>query len=297
MKMKQILCFGEVLWDMLPSGKKPGGAPMNVAFHSNNFGIKSSLISSIGKDDLGQELLDFLQKKKIDIRLIQINEQYPSSTVQVQLDEKGHASYEIVAPVAWDFIQITTESLDAVKQCDAFIFGSLALRSQTSRTSFQEYIKHAKLKILDVNLRAPHYSQSLVDWLFSEADIVKLNDEELALIGSWFTNAEKLEDKAHALTEKYQWQTLIVTQGGDGAFVVEKGIVYKQGGVPIQVEDTVGSGDSFLAAFITHKLHGLEIEDCLKYACATGAFVATKKGGTPVFNKQDIESFLASKHQ
>jgi fructokinase len=293
--MKKILCFGEVLWDMLPSGKKPGGAPMNVAFHANNFGMHSSLISSVGNDDLSKELLDFFAAKNVDTSLIQINQEFPTSTVQVQLDEKGHAAYEIVQPVAWDFIRLTTEALEAVKQCDAFIFGSLALRSEMSRKSLEEYIKHAKLKVLDVNLRAPHYAKSLVDWLFTQANIVKLNDEELELIGSWFTNAKGLEDKANALTDIYHWQSLIVTQGGDGAFVVEKGKVYQHGGITIQVEDTVGSGDSFLAAFLAHKLQGLETQTCLKYACATGAFVATQKGGTPVFNKQDIEHFLTSK--
>ena len=292
--MKNIVCFGEVLWDLLPSGKTAGGAPMNVAYHLNNFGYHTQMISCIGADDLGAELLEFLQKKQLDTQLIQHTSDFPTGTVKVSLDDKGHASYEIVQPVAWDFITLQENALKAVQQSDAFIFGSLALRETNTRNTLFELLEKATLKVLDVNLRPPHYSKALFESLFPKVNIVKMNDEELELIGEWMTNGESLEEKAQQLCQLYNWDTLIITQGGDGAFVIHDGIIFKESGTKIKVKDTIGSGDSFLAAFLSKKLEGAPPPTCLRLACATGAYVATQQGGTPEFTEEESEAFLVS---
>ena len=195
-----IVCFGEILWDLLPTGKVAGGAPMNVAFHANQLGIAAQMISKVGKDDLGKDLIDLLNQKGVDTSLVQTDDTYPTGTVKVTLDAKGSPSYEIVAPVAWDFIHANTANKTAVQTADAFVFGSLAARNETTRNTLLELLKLAKLKVFDVNLRSPFYTKPLLTQLLHQADIVKMNDEELEIIGGWLdindTEAERQRSKS-----------------------------------------------------------------------------------------------------
>lgn len=287
-----IVCFGEILWDLLPSGKVAGGAPMNVAFHANQLGIAAQMISKIGKDDLGKDLIDFLNQKGVDTTLVQTDDNYPTGTVKVTLDAKGSPSYEIVAPVAWDFIHANTANKTAVQSADAFVFGSLAARNETSRNTLLELLKLAKLKVFDVNLRSPFYTKPLLTQLLHQADIVKMNDEELEIIGSCLDIHETEVKTAVQVKNHFNWQQLIVTRGAHGAWFFNKDGMMSSQGITIQVQDTIGSGDSFLAAFLSKFLQGEVPEKCLQFASATGAYVATKKGGTPEFSEAQIWNLI-----
>ena len=294
-KQYSIACFGEVLWDVLPTGKVAGGAPMNVAFHANNLGVRASMISAIGEDELGKELIQFLESKQINTQLIQKNQNYPTSTVQVTLEEKGSASYEIVQPVAWDDIRLTSQQVMAVEAADVLLFGSLACRTEKSRNTLFQLIKRAKKTIFDVNLRPPFYTQPLLEYLLEKADIVKMNEEELAIIASWYTALKGDTEQMNFLVDHFHIETLIVTKGGEGAYCLTDGVLYEQTSFSVEVADTVGAGDSFLASFITNMLFQKDWQDCLKLACATGALVASKSGGTPTVMSGEVTSFLTER--
>ena len=291
-KQYTIACFGEVLWDLLPMGKVAGGAPMNLAFHANNLGVKAKMISALGEDELGTELLQFLTSKQVETNLIQRSQHLPTSTVQVTLDEKGSASYEIVNPVAWDAIKLTSQQVRAVQAADVLLFGSLACRTERSRDTLFQLIKRAKKTIFDVNLRPPFYTQPLLEYLLEKAYIVKMNEEELAIIANWYTSLEEDTQQMNFLIERFGIETLIVTKGKEGAYCLTDGKLYEQATFTVEVADTVGAGDAFLAGFITKMLVQEEWQECLKFACATGAVVASKVGGTPTVTADMVSEFL-----
>jgi fructokinase len=288
MSNKNIVCFGEVLWDLLPSGKIAGGAPMNVAVHANQLGLNASMISAVGNDELGEAIKAFLESRNLSTENIQTNN-YQTGIVEVTLDVKGSPSYEIISPVAWDFIEQTDVAKKAIQEADALVFGSLALRNEVSKKTLLVLQALAKLRILDINLRKPFYSPELAKELFEIADIVKVNDEELEMICGWYGQSGDELSNAKFLKNKYNWQGIIVTRGGNGAFFVDAhDEMSEHQGFKVTVNDTIGSGDSFLASFITKWLNGSTPAKALEFACAVGAFVATQKGATPVIKEEDI---------
>lgn len=292
MSKKNIVCFGEVLWDLLPTGKIAGGAPMNVAVHANQLGLNTTIISAVGDDELGEGITSFLSSRGLSVENVQKNE-YQTGIVEVTLDAKGSPSYEIIEPVAWDFIRFTETAKIAIKEANALVFGSLALRNEVSKNTLLELQVEAKLKVLDINLRKPFYTPELVDELFKVADIVKVNDEELEMICAWYGQSGNETDNAKFLKERYQLKGIIVTRGGNGAFFVdEDNEMAEHQGFRVTVSDTIGSGDSFLASFITKWLNGETPAEALKFACAVGAFVATQKGATPIISDEDIRLII-----
>ncbi len=289
--MKQdFICFGEVLWDLLPSGKLPGGAPMNVAYHLHTLGSTGKMISKIGTDALGKELLGILAEKNIAQDLIQMDTTHPTGTVAVTLDAKGSPSYEIVQPVAWDYIE-----LDALKETTAdasvFIYGSLAARNETSKNTLLSLLSTDALKVLDVNLRVPFYSQSSLEPLLAKADLVKMNEEELAIISEWYntTNSSEKEQLAF-LQNRFQWTGIILTKGAEGAIYYSNGDLHHQAIFHIKVADTIGSGDAFLAGFLHNYIRKEPIAKCLRLGAFMGAYVATQKGAMPRYRQEDILS-------
>lgn len=288
MSKRNIVCFGEVLWDLLPTGKIAGGAPMNVAVHANQLGLDATIISAIGDDELGEGITSFLSSRGLSVENIQKNE-YQTGIVEVTLDAKGSPSYTIIEPVAWDFIRFTEMAKKAIQEADALVFGSLALRNEVSKKTLLELQAEAKLSILDINLRKPFYTPELADELFKVADIVKVNDEELEMICAWYGQTGDEAANARFLKEHYQLKGIIVTRGGNGAFFInENNEMSQHPGFKVTVNDTIGSGDSFLASFITKWLNGETPAEAIKYACAVGAFVATQKGATPIITEKDI---------
>lgn len=286
---KKIICFGELLWDMLPLGKQAGGAPMNVAFHLNRLGYEAFPFTAVGRDELGIELKRFLKSKNISTRFIQENE-YPTGKVLVKLNEQHEASYTIESPSAWDFIQLRNEDIKFLQEeTPILVFGSLACRHNISHQTLHTILSYAGLKICDINLRAPFYSRDLVFQLLGLADWVKINNDELNLIAKWFDHISGQEaGQAQNLLDQFpQVSVLLVTRGDKGAaYYDRKGRKFEHPGFKVPVVDTVGSGDSFLAMFIAQHLRGKETELCLQLACAMGAAVAKQQGATAWF---DIE--------
>ncbi|MFK7809949.1 MAG: carbohydrate kinase [Saprospiraceae bacterium] len=290
-----IVCFGEALWDMLPSGKVPGGAPMNVAIHAKNFGMDAHLISAVGNDELGESLLRFIQQKGISTDLIHRNFTFDTSTVQVTLDKKGIASYDIVKPVAWDFLSVKNEQKAVVKKSDYLLFGSLIVRSNNNFVQLQKLIEKAQKTVFDVNLRPPFYSQSEIESLLQKANIVKLNDDELDIIAGWYDSKNTIADQMDLVKNKFNIDTLVMTQGKHGAYCLHNETLFQQNSFSVKVKDTVGSGDSFLAAFLYKMSQGVGWQECLKFACAMGALVATKSGATPTIDEKMVQEFIAQK--
>ena len=287
-----LFCFGEVLWDLLPTGKIAGGAPMNVAFQANQLGLSAKMVSRVGADDWGAELLDFLNDKGVSTQFVQTDSQHPTGLVNVTLDSKGSPAYEIVQPSAWDFIASDPALHDAVAAADALVFGSLACRSDRTQSTLLELLDVAALRVFDVNLRRPFFSQNLLDTLLSKADIVKLNDEELAIIAAWHGAVGGETEQMQFLKKKYALDMLVLTKGPQGAACLDDAGYHTHPGFSVKVHDTIGSGDAFLAAFLSKMLAGDDSPECLAFACAVGALVATKQGGTPDIGAAEIQDFI-----
>ncbi|MHC1777115.1 MAG: carbohydrate kinase [Lentimicrobium sp.] len=290
----QILCFGEVLWDNLPSGAVPGGAPMNVALHLKRFGINSFIASSVGNDEKGHNLVVFMENSGMDTHLVQRHETLATSEVKVWLNDQNNASFEICEPVAWDDIQLTPELLNAARNSAAIVFGSLASRNAATRNTLSALLELDLIKILDVNLRAPFNRREVVEPLLKRADIVKLNDEELVIIASWFSLSGSTAQLATQLYKILSLATLMVTRGDKGALLIHNNETFEHNGYKVKVADTVGSGDAFLAGFLAAYADGKNMDTAITEACAIGAFVATQHGATPEYNRSILSIFTAS---
>lgn len=285
---ENILCIGEILWDMLPTGAKAGGAPMNVALHLKKFGLDVRFAGRIGNDQLGRDLAKFLKSQNLDISLLQVDPNLPTSTVQVHLADDHSVRFEIVDNVAWDRIELTNDLIAAAKEATVIIYGTLASRHAFTRTNILELLENKCLKLLDVNLRKPFDSREVVEKLLSRADIVKLNDDELNVISGWHGRKGDLNDLTKWFAGKFGCNTICVTRGDKGALIYDQGTIIEHPGYKIDVVDTVGSGDAFLAGFLAKYLAGELSGKSLEYACATGALVATKAGGTPDYQLNEI---------
>lgn len=284
--MEKVYCFGELLWDMLPSGKQAGGAPMNVAYHLNRLGLEAKPITAVGKDVLGEELIEFLRSKIISTDYVLENRQ-PTGQVLVSLNENNEASYTIKAPAAWDFIELSANSIKEIASTDfILIFGSLACRNSINRPILDRLASKASLRICDINLRSPYYNKDLVHHLFTITDWIKINHEELSLITSWYSEDLNTEEKqARFLLQTFPDTDLVlVTRGANGAAYYDRESFIEQSGFKVNVADTIGSGDSFLAMFISKALRGANPAECVRFSCAMGAAVAKHVGATPVFD-------------
>ncbi|AWM35253.1 carbohydrate kinase [Hymenobacter nivis] len=283
-----------MLWDVLPTGKQPGGAPLNVAVHLHNFGADAQIISRVGRDDLGAKLLEFLIAKGISTAYVQRGETHLTGVVKANVSDTNEVTYKIVQPVAWDYIQYDDALGQLVAEADAFVFGSLVARSPASRATLYQLLEHARLKVFDVNFRAPHYSREVVTYLLQQADVVKLNHHELTEIMDWFGAPAAEATALPWLAERFGLQAVCVTKGADGAALWTDGQLYQSPGVPVTVQDTIGSGDAFLAALLTGRLAGQSPADYLAFACAAGALVATYQGATPAISAAQVRALAAA---
>ena len=298
MKIKnhQILCIGEILWDNLPSGAKPGGAPMNVALHLNRIGQNVAITSKVGNDEQGRKLITFLEDTGLNTDLIQIDETLPTSEVLVHLDENNNATYEICEPVAWDNLTLTESLIKKAKESGLYIFGTLASRTSKTRETILSLLENDAVKLIDVNLRQPYDTREIVEKLILKSDIVKLNDEELGVFGQWY-NKHKHDEKSLVkwFAEQYNSKMVCVTKGDKGALLYSNGEFFEHPGFKVNAVDTVGAGDAFLAGMVAALFEGKTNDKALEFACATGAFVASKAGATPEYDMNEIEQILISK--
>ncbi len=292
-----VVCFGEILWDNLPNGRRPGGAPMNVAYHLHRLGLQSKLVSSIGEDPSGMELIDFLTKIGLDTTYVQVNPEQKTSEVQALINPDNHeVTYEILAPVAWDYIGPEPALASMVYDAQAFVYGTLSARNAVSRATLTALLEQSSYRVFDVNLRAPHYSMDTIAQLLQKADLAKLNQNELTLIARAYNAACRTEGECvEVLFNKFKLDEVIVTKGSNGATYYSSSLRYDYPAYNIDVNDTIGSGDSFLAAFLAMKLSDEPLELILDYSAAMGAFITAQAGACPPYSKSDFERFIWKK--
>ena len=282
--------YGEILWDVFPDGKKLGGAPLNLCLRMKSLGVSMQMISRLGTDGLAEETRSALDAFSLNQNLIQEDDELETGQVLVTLDDAGSASYEIKEPVAWDAISLSQANQEAVAAADLFIFGSLAARCATSRNTLKELLPQSKYAIFDVNLRAPYYKMEHLVYLMKQAQLVKMNDEELVELAAHFNIKSKvMEDQLAILSEKTNTNLICVTCGKDGAVLYKNGKMHTHPGYATTVVDTVGAGDSFLGGLLYQLFkEEREPEYALGFACALGAMVAGKKGANPQITKDEI---------
>ena len=287
-----VVCYGEILWDILPSGSKPGGAPMNVAYHLSRMGIETNLISRVGRDHKGEELIDLLKSWHLSTAFCQVDSNLATSEVHALIGENHEVNYEILYPVAWDRISFQDEFYELLNNSDAFVFGSLSSRDKVSEKTLFQLLEMSKFNVLDVNLRPPHFSPQIISGLLTKTDLLKLNSAELTLITGWFNescNTEK--EQVDFLFGEYKIKEVIVTKGSNGASYYTPEKFDDHPAYKVAVADTVGAGDAFLAAFLSKKLVNAHPYEMMSYAMALGAYVAMSAGACPQYSIKDLESF------
>lgn len=284
--------MGEALWDVLPEGKKIGGAPANFAYHVSQFGLASCVVSAVGDDKLGAEILENFSEKGLSHLIETVP--YPTGTVQVEIDQAGIPQYEIKENVAWDNIPYTARLETLAQQTKAVCFGSLAQRSVVSRTTINRFLdamphetSDDRLVVFDVNLRQGFYNKEILCNSMERCNILKINDEELVTVSRMFGYPGiDLQDKCWILLGKYNLKMLILTCGINGSYVFTPGNVSFQPTPKVEVADTVGAGDSFTAAFISCILKGMPVKEAHKRAVDTSAFVCTQQGAMPLLPEE-----------
>ncbi|MDR0961080.1 MAG: carbohydrate kinase [Mediterranea sp.] len=284
--MNQIIVgMGEALWDVLPEGKQIGGAPANFAYHVSQFGFDSRVVTAIGRDALGDEILDVFSAKQLQGIVARVD--YPTGTVQVTLDSEGIPCYEIKEGVAWDYIPFTSRLEELAQRSAAVCFGSLAQRSIVSRTTINRFLDAMPtggdcLKIFDINLRQHFYGKDIIIDSLKKCNILKINDEELIVLSRMFGyQGTDLQQTCRTLLTDYQLKMLILTCGTNGSYVFSEGITSFQETPRVTVADTVGAGDSFTAAFTAALLKGETVPEAHKLAVRVSAFVCTQSGAMP----------------
>lgn len=280
-----VVGMGEALWDVLPEGKKIGGAPANFAYHVSQFGLPSCVVSAIGDDALGQEIIDNFDAKGLNYLIEKVP--YPTGTVQVEIDQAGIPQYEIKENVAWDNIPYTAKLENIAQKTKAVCFGSLAQRNVVSRNTINRFLdampeNDDALVVFDVNLRQGFYNKEILCNSMTRCNILKINDEELVTVSRMFGYPGiDLQDKCWILLGKYNLKMLILTCGINGSYVFTPGNVSFQPTPKVEVADTVGAGDSFTAAFIANILKGKSVAQAHELAVKTSAYVCTQKGAMP----------------
>jgi fructokinase len=302
----EFFTFGEILWDCLPSGRHAGGAPFNVAAHIAQLGVSVSLLSAVGQDALGDEILDIAKNKGVNVEYIdRVRIGLPTGTVLATVDAAGNATYEIVQPVAWDEIAVSAGAFEAVAKAGAFIFGSLASRSAHNLEQLDRLLGvTGPLKFFDVNLRPPFGDPKRIVKLAARADVLKLNHDEVGQIASWLRtgeatpnppeNPEAVAKACTTLSEATNIPRICVTMGAAGAALWDRGQLTTALAPKVEVRDTVGAGDAFMACLIVGLTRGAHTQIVLDTACRLGAIVASHDGAIPVLPKDLIREFRAN---
>lgn len=291
----RVVGIGEILWDILPAGKQLGGAPANFAYHVSQFGLHGCVVSAVGDDLPGKEILEQLAEKEIDSLISKVH--YPTGMVMVELDDAGVPRYDIKQDVAWDNIPFTPQLEELALSAKAVCFGSLAQRGKVSRDTIFRFLEAMKpysdtLRVFDVNLREDFYDKEILRRSFEYANVLKINDEELEEICRLFdVPCESEEASCRELIERFDFDILILTCGLKGSFVFTKNDTSFLPTPEVEVADTVGAGDSFTASFIASLLRGKSVAEAHRVAVATSAFICTNSGAMPVLPASIIHGF------
>ena len=290
---KVIVGIGEALWDVLPEGKKIGGAPANFAYHVSQFGLESCAVSAVGDDELGKEIRSNFEEKKLQTLIETVP--YPTGTVQVEIDKLGVPQYDIKENVAWDNIPFTPQIEELAHRTKAICFGSLAQRNEVSRNTIEQFIEampktEDTLIVFDVNLRQSFYSREVLDRSMKRCNVLKINDEELITISRMLGyQGTDLQSKCWILLGRYHLKMLILTCGVNGSYVFTPGSMSFIATPKVKVADTVGAGDSFTGAFVASILKGLSVADAHQKAVNVSAFVCTQRGAMPTLPADYID--------
>ena len=284
--MLDLVAFGEILWDVIDGTAHIGGAPFNLAAHAVRCGLSAAAVSRVGQDELGRRALAEMERLQVDGRWTSIDGAHPTGTVTVAL-KNGQPSYTIHEGVAWDFIEISGEALQELvnERPRAICFGTLAQRGETSRRTLRSVLEafRGTAVFYDVNLRQTYWSGPLVEAGLARATLVKVNDEEARVLGKLlFGGACEPEAFARAVLARCAARAVIVTLGGEGCVVCERGkAAVRCPGKKVEVVDAVGAGDAFSAAFLTAWLSGASAAEAAEAGNARGAWVASRRGAVP----------------
>jgi len=287
MKDKQnIIGIGELLWDVLPEGKKLGGAPCNFVYHAQKQGAVGVVLSAIGDDTNGKEILEILKAKKISAELIQVNKK-PTSTVDIALNAEGVPEYTIHQDVAWDFMVLNDDTLKAVSESDIICFGSLAQRNSTSRKTIEKILNHSRpetLLVYDINLRQDFYSKEIIERSLQLCNVLKLNEDELPVVCELLEVKAKSEDgQILELIKAYNLKLVAYTKGSEGSLLMTSSEKSYLPTPKVKVKDTVGAGDSFTATMIVGFANGKPLKELHQKAVKISAFVCTQDGAMPEY--------------
>ncbi len=295
-KIINAICYGEVLYDIFGEEKKIGGAPLNLALRTSSFGFQVSMISAVGNDENGRNILDYLEDNNVEIAGISQLEGYETGLVQVSLDEAGSATYDILYPAAWDFISADDNVMEQVQNADVFFFGSLICRNEISKNTLIRLLEanSEMFKVFDVNLRKPFYDATLIRVLMQHADFIKFNDEEIMEIAREMgCQSDDLKEIIDFMVKETDATSICVTRGKHGSLLFWKGQLYEHNGYTVTVADTVGAGDSFLASLIYQLMTDGDAKKALDFASAVGAIVASKHGANPEILDSEIWELMS----
>jgi len=292
-----VVGLGELLWDLFPDLRNPGGAPANFAFQAKLLGCDARVVSRVGIDNYGREIIQFIQDRGIDINAIQQDQDAPTGSVAVELDDAGHAQYTIEQNVAWDNIAMDETLTSTMQVADAVCFGTLAQRDERSRATIQAAVNMTSpecLRVFDINLRQQFYNRDVIEASFEIATILKLNDEEVRVVAPLLDLPTEEESFATAIRARFNLSIVVITRGARGCLLADENGTIEIAGTPVQVADTVGAGDAFTAGFVAALLHGLSPEQSARFANRVGGLVASHPGAMPTLDKE--MSALTSKY-
>jgi fructokinase len=279
-----IVGIGEILWDMLPSGKVIGGAPANFAYHSQELGESSIVVSCVGNDELGREIISSLEKKDMPTEFLYIDKSHPTGVVSARINKEGKPSYLIQEEVAWDYIPTSTLMRELAFKSAAVCFGTAAQRSQLSRMTIQTFVglmEQDSIRVFDINLRQNFYSQDVIETSLSLANVLKLNVNELSVVKKLLRLNGDEKKILNDLSRKYSLNLIALTRGREGSILFAEGKTSNHEGHKINVEDTVGAGDAFVAGLVTGMLRGYELDDLHNKANRVASYICSKHGATP----------------
>ena len=274
-----IIGLGEVLWDLLPSGPRAGGAPFNFAFHCHQLGHPAVIVSRVGDDELGHSLRAEVRRLGMSDEFIQVDAEHPTGTVPVRVAADGQPTYAIAENVAWDFLEWRDDFLPLIRSARAVSFGTLAQRNVASRKTIQHFLasfSEGQIRLCDLNLRPPFVEQNVLDGALEMADWLKLNEDEAAEIRADGQKCDRFELKC-------------ITRGSRGCEITFRGERVAVPGLPVRVADTVGAGDAFTAGLLTQLIEGKALAEAARFANALAALVASQPGGTPVIDRAEVE--------
>jgi fructokinase len=276
--------LGEILWDMLPAGKQLGGAPANFAYHAQALGAQGVVVSCIGEDELGREIITRLDELGLDRSYLAVGKEHPTGTVTVELDEDGKPDYTIHENVAWDFIPWDPRLAELAGRTDAVCFGSLCQRSDVSHLAVRGFLQATRpqcIRVFDINLRQSYFNKGIVQTMLELSNVLKLNDEELPVVAGLLGLTGSASDVLSQLTQKHALRMIALTRGANGSCFYTPGQMCSHRGFATQIADTVGAGDSFAAAIAMGLLYGRTLDEINEFANRLASFVCSQSGATP----------------